>query len=62
MSTARTEVESQIESLPKDRRLEDVQYHLYVLERVKSGLERAEKEGALAHEEVAERTSKWLFE
>jgi hypothetical protein len=62
MSTAKAEVESLLHSLPEDCSLEDVQYHLYILEKVKSGLEQAEKEGALAHEEVAERMSKWVSE
>jgi len=62
MSTAKAEVESLLESLPEDCTLEDVQYHLYVLEKVKSGLERAEQEGALTHEEVVERMAKWVSE
>ena len=40
--------------------LEDIQYRLYVLEKVKRGLERAESEGTLSHEEAKARLSKWL--
>jgi hypothetical protein len=54
MSTAKAEVESLLETLPDDCSLEDVQYHLYVLEKVKVGLDRADREGALTHEEVSE--------
>ena len=60
MSTAKSEVASMLESLPDDSSLEDIQYHLYVLEKVKRGVERAESEGALKHSEVKQRLEKWL--
>ena len=60
MSTAKAEVTSLLESLPDDASLEDIQYHLYVLEKVKRGVDRAELEGAIKHEEVRERLGKWL--
>jgi hypothetical protein len=60
MSTAKTEVTTLLEQLPDDASLEDIQYHLYVLEKVKRGVNRAESEGAIKHEEVKERLGKWL--
>jgi hypothetical protein len=48
------------ESLPEDSSFEDIQYHLYVLEKVRRGIERAEIEGAVPHEDVKARLSKWL--
>jgi hypothetical protein len=60
MSTAKSEVASMLESLPDDSTLEDIQYHLYVLEKVKRGVERAEQEGTLEHSEVKQRLGKWL--
>jgi hypothetical protein len=62
MRSAKAEVESMLKVLPEDCSLEDVQYHLYVLEKVAVGLDRAEAEGTLTQEEVAERMSKWLSE
>ncbi|HYJ80863.1 MAG TPA: hypothetical protein VEW03_14720 [Longimicrobiaceae bacterium] len=53
---------SLLERLPEDCSLEDIQYHLYVLEKVRTGLERAETEGTLEQEEVETRLSKWLTE
>ena len=50
MRTANSEVESLLNSLPEDCTLEDSQYHLYILEKVKAGLERAEREGTLTQE------------
>ena len=34
MSTAKNEVQSLLEKLPDDCTLEDIQYHLYVVEKV----------------------------
>ena len=60
MSTAKAEVATLLEQLPDDTSLEDIQYHLYVLEKVKKGVTRAEAEGAMKHDEVKERLGKWL--
>ncbi|MGC2517647.1 MAG: hypothetical protein WA373_00860 [Burkholderiales bacterium] len=60
MSTPKAEVASMLEALPEDASLEDIQYHLYVLEKVKRGLERADTEGAVSHEDAKARLSKWL--
>jgi hypothetical protein len=60
MSTAKAEVSNLLESLPDDASLEDIQYHLYVLEKVKRGLDRADNEGAVPNEAVKQRLGKWL--
>lgn len=60
MSSPKAEVATMLEALPDDASLEDIQYHLYVLEKVKRGLERAETEGAMSHEEAKTRLGKWL--
>jgi len=60
MSTTKEEVTSMLNNLPDDCSLEDIQYHLYVLEKIRRGTERAEAEGTLTHAEVKERFSKWL--
>jgi len=60
MSTAKAEVSTLLESLPDDASLEDIQYHLYVLEKVKRGIDRSETEGAVPHEAVKQRLGKWL--
>lgn len=49
-----------LKSLPDDSSFEDIQYHLYVLEKVKRGLERAEQEGAVPHREAKKRLKQWL--
>lgn len=61
MSTAKEDVESLLNKLPDDCSIEDVQYHLYVLEKVRHGLEAAEQEGTITQEEAEERLGKWLI-
>ena len=60
MGTAKAEVVSMLTSLPDDASLEDIQYHLYVLEKVKRGKDRADSEGSIPHNEFKEHLVKWL--
>jgi len=60
MSTAKVEVEALLKKLPDDCSLEDIQYHLYVIEKVHRGIERAEREGAISQEEAKKRLGKWM--
>jgi ribosomal protein S20 len=62
MSTAKTEVQSLLEKLPDDCTLEDIQYHLYVVEKVHRGIDRAAKEGEISQQDVEKRLSKWNAE
>ena len=62
MSTAKEEVESLLNKLPDDCSLEDIQYHLYVIEKVRHGLEVAESQGTLTQEQAEARLSKWSTE
>jgi len=39
MSSAKAEAKSMIEALPEDSSMEDIQFHIYVLEKVKRGIE-----------------------
>ncbi len=59
-SIIREEVESLLDRLPDDSTIEDVQYHLYVIDKVRRGLESVERDGGLTQEQVEERLSKWL--
>lgn len=60
MNTPKSEVASMLEKLPDNSSFEDIQYHLYVLEKVARGIERADKEGAIPHETAKQRLGKWL--
>jgi hypothetical protein len=59
MKTAKEEVISLIDKLPDDCTFEDIQYHLYVVEKIQRGIERAEKEETLTQAEVERKFSKW---
>lgn len=60
MSNPKAEVATMLEALPENSSFEDIQYHLYVLEKVKRGLQRAETEGVVSHEDAKARLGKWL--
>jgi hypothetical protein len=58
MSTAKEKVQALLRNLPDDCSLEDIQYHLYVIEKVNNGLESAVSEGTVSQEEVEQRLGK----
>jgi len=62
MSPAKNEVQQLLNTLPDDCSLEDIQYHLYVIEKVRNGLDVADTQGTLSQEEVEQRLGKWLTE
>jgi hypothetical protein len=61
MSTAKHDVEL-LNKLPDDCSVEDIQYHVCVLDKVRRGLGDARVNGTLSQEEVETRLSKWLTE
>ena len=61
MNTAKHEVESLLKKLPDDCTLEDIQYHLYVIEKIRKGIEAADSQGTLTQEEVENRLEKWII-
>ena len=60
--SAKQEVQSLLQKLPDNCSLEDIQYHLYVLEKVQRGLQDARDHGSISQEEAESRLSKWLAE
>ncbi|MCP1672935.1 hypothetical protein J2T57_000027 [Natronocella acetinitrilica] len=59
MQTAKEEVQELLQNLPDDSSYEDIQYHLYVLEKIRRGESRANLEGTLTHEQTERLLSKW---
>ncbi len=59
MNTAKDEIKALLNRLPDDCSLEDIQYHLYVIEKIRRGIERAEKEGVLSQEAIEKHFDKW---
>jgi len=60
MLSAKKEVQRLLERLPDDASLEDIQYHIYVRQKILRGLEDVEEGRTLSEEEVEARMSKWL--
>jgi hypothetical protein len=60
MNTAKEEVETLLKHLPDDCSLEDIQYHLYVIEKVRHGLEIADTQGTISQADAEERLNKWI--
>ena len=60
MSEVKEEVGELLKKLPDDCTLEDIQYHLYVLEKVRRGIARAEGEGVQTQQQVEQRLARWL--
>ena len=58
--TAKQEVRSLLQKLPENCTLEDIQYHLYVVEKINKGLRRAKQEGTLSQEDAEKRLKKWI--
>ena len=62
MSIVKEEVTSLLERLPEDASIEDVQYHLYVVEKVRNGLDAARTEGTVTQQQAEEKLGKWLIQ
>jgi predicted transcriptional regulator len=62
MNTVKDKIQSILNQLPDDCSIEDIQYHLYVLEKVHQGLQAADRGGILTQEEVEGLLNKWLIE
>lgn len=60
MQTAKQEVETLLRHLPEESTLEDIQYHLYVLEKIKRGQDDIANGRSCSHEQARERLSRWL--
>ena len=60
METAKGQVEEILEMLPEDASLEDIQYHIYVRQKIQQGLDDVEAGRVVSHEEVQRRLAKWL--
>ncbi len=60
MQTAKRDVEELLKNLPDDSTIEDIQYHLYVLEKIRRGRNDIRDGRSFTQEQARERLSKWL--
>lgn len=59
METAKEQVKRILDTLPEDASYEDIQYHIYVRQRIEQGLADVEAGRVIPHEEVVRRLAKW---
>jgi predicted transcriptional regulator len=60
MDTPKDAVLELVKGLPDDASIEDIQYHLYVLQKIRSGLKDVEEGRIISQEEMEKRFEKWL--
>lgn len=60
MQIAKQQVATMLQKLPEDCSLEDIQYHLYVIEKIKNGVARTETEGAISQQEAENHLIQWM--
>lgn len=60
MRTAKEEVRRMLEQIPDDATFEDIQYHIYVREKIERGLKDIQEGHSLSQEEAEQRMSKCL--
>jgi predicted transcriptional regulator len=60
MLTAKQEVMELLKGLPDTSTLEEIQYHLYVRQKVQRGIQDVEEGRTYTQEEVEKRMEKWV--
>lgn len=61
MSAAKDEAVELIKKLPEDATMEDIQHHLYVLEKIKQGQNRIVAEGGIAQDAMERDMARWIL-
>jgi len=62
MESAKEEAIQLIRRLPDDTTLEDIQYHLYVQQKVRRGMQDVEEGRVYTQKEVEKRMKRWVAE
>ena len=60
MKSAKKAVQDVLKKLPDNSSFEDIQYHIYVREKIERGLQDLREGKVFTQEEVEKRMSKWL--
>jgi predicted transcriptional regulator len=58
--SAKDAVRKLLETLPDDASMEDIQYHLYVLQKIRAGEEEVSAGNVIPHEGVMRELAEWL--
>lgn len=59
--TLKQELANMVQNLPEDCTIEDVQYRLHLINKIRRGEERLANEGGISQEEAEKRLSKWII-
>ena len=59
-TTAKDEVRALLEKLPDDASLNDIQYHIYVRQKIDRGLDAIQQGNVIPHEEIVKRMARLL--
>jgi hypothetical protein len=59
MKTAKEEVLELLDQLPEDASLEDIQYHIYVRQKIQNGLDARREGNVISQEETERRMARW---
>ena len=60
MKTAKEEVRDLLEKLPDNASVDDIQYHIYVCQKIQKGLDAADRGEVISQAEAEQRMAKWL--
>ena len=60
MSTAKDDVRQMLDQIPEDAGYEDIQYHIYVRQKIAKGLEDVKQGRVISQEQVERRMAAWL--
>jgi len=60
MKTAKKEVRKILDQIPDDASLEDIQYHIYVCQKIERGLQDIDDGLVISQEQVEKRMSRWI--
>ena len=60
MKTAKDDVRQILDELPDDTSLEEIQYRIYVRQKIERGLKDLDEGRSISQEEAEARMSKWL--
>jgi hypothetical protein len=62
MSAVKQDVQALLQKLPDECTIEDIQYHLYVIDKIHRGIQAAEERGELTQSQAEQRLAKWTSE
>ncbi len=60
MLAVKKEIQEMIKNLPDNCTYEDIQYHIYVIEKIKNGINRAKEGEVSSHKSAKKRMDRWV--